>query len=84
MEKGERQCIDRRAKIRVNKIDTIYDVCSPGVGYNQKNQYLEESIQATNKYFDHLSDIVIKKAKGGRKSDIDPESPMCGHVDEAD
>jgi len=45
---------------------------------------LEESIQATNKYFDHLSDIVIKKAKGGRKSDIDPESPMCGHVDEAD
>lgn len=75
MEKGERICIDRRAKIRVNRIECIYDVCQPGVGYNQKNQYLEESIQATNKYFDHLTDIVIKKQKK-RTSELDPESPV--------
>lgn len=52
----------RRAHIRIATIDTIYGECAPAIGYNQKNSYLEDRIEATNSYFNHLDDLNNKGA----------------------
>lgn len=52
----------RRAHIRIATIATIYEECAPSIGYNQKNSYLEDRIEATNSYFNHLDDLNNKGA----------------------
>lgn len=47
----------RRAHIRDSCVRTIYEECSPNVGYNQKNQFLEDRIETTHKYFDVPDDL---------------------------
>ena len=38
-------------------VATIYEECSGGVGYNQKNMFLEDRIETTHKYFDVPDDL---------------------------
>ena len=59
----EAKIMARRAHIRNATIATIYDECRDGVGYNQKNSYLEDRIEATNSYFNNLDDLNNKGAE---------------------
>lgn len=52
----------RRAHTRNTLVETIYEECAPNIGYNQKNSYLEDRIEATNTYFNHLDDLNNKGA----------------------
>jgi inactivated superfamily I helicase len=58
----EAKVMARRAHIRNATIATIYEECAAGIGYNQKNSYLEDRIEATNSYFNHLDDLNNKGA----------------------
>lgn len=53
----------RRAHIRNVLVSTIYEECAPTIGYNQKNSYLEDRIEATNSYFCHMDDLNNKGAQ---------------------
>jgi hypothetical protein len=59
----EKKVMARRAHTRNTLVDTIYEECAPGIGYNQKNSYLEDRIEATNSYFKHLDDMNNKGAQ---------------------
>lgn len=52
----------RRAHTRNTLVETIYEECKPSIGYNQKNSYLEDRIEATNTYYNHLDDLNNKGA----------------------
>lgn len=62
MTETEKKIMARRAHIRNTLVDTIYEECAPSIGYNQKNSYLEDRIEATNTYFNHLDDLNNKGA----------------------
>ena len=53
----EDKIMARRAHIRMACVATIYEECSGGVGYNQKNMFLEDRIETTHKYFDVPDDL---------------------------
>ncbi len=53
----EEKVMARRAHMRDTCVRTIYEECSPNVGYNQKNSYLEDRIETTMKYFKILDDL---------------------------
>ena len=57
----------RRAHIRMACVATIYEECSGNVGYNQKNQFLEDRIEVTHKYFDVPDDL--NKGEGAAAMD---------------
>lgn len=58
----EKKVMARRSHIRNILVDTIYEESAPRIGYNQKNSYLEDRIEATNTYFNHLDDLNNKGA----------------------
>lgn len=58
----EQKVMARRSHVRNSLVDTIYEECAPSIGYNQKNSYLEDRIEATNTYFNHLDDLNNKGA----------------------
>lgn len=46
---------------------------------------MEERIEATNKYFNHLSDIIIRKKKKNNELGTDNGDAVChNHMDELD
>ena len=62
MNETEKKVMARRSHIRNILVDTIYEESAPSIGYNQKNSYLEDRIEATNTYFNHLDDLNNKGA----------------------
>lgn len=41
----------------MNNIHSSLFMCRPGVGFVEKNIFLEERIEATQQYFDYMSDL---------------------------
>jgi len=52
----------RRAHMRDTCVRTIYEECAPSIGYNAKNSYLEDRIEATMRYYLVLDDLNNKGA----------------------
>jgi len=59
---SEEKVMARRAHMRDTCVRTIYEECSPSIGYNAKNSYLEDRIEATMRYYIVLDDLNNKGA----------------------
>lgn len=57
LEKAESKVQSRRHKLRLKNIEECKDQCQPGKPFENRNNYVEERIESTFKYFDHYSDI---------------------------
>jgi len=59
---SEEKVMARRAHMRDTCVRTIYEECAPNIGYNAKNSYLEDRIEATMRYYIVLDDLNNKGA----------------------
>ena len=51
---------DRRKNLRMKSLDQSMFMCRPAVGFNEKNNFLEERIETTQQYYDYMSDMNNK------------------------
>ena len=60
---AEKAIDTRRLKMRVNLVEEIYQESGLKIGFTQKNTYLENRIESTQKYFDFMNDLNNKGAE---------------------
>ena len=51
---------DRRKNLRMKTFQQSLFMCRPTVGFNEKNNFLEERIETTQQYYDFMSDLNNK------------------------
>ena len=63
MAEAEKAIDARRLNMRVKLVEEIYQESGLKVGFTQKNTYLENRIESTQKYFDFMNDLNNKGAE---------------------